>query len=571
MATNTFPDGFPIAAKDAINFSYFLSDAEKAEWMEWLKTANEEQQNELVETLHAIWEENQKEVVPDGFDNKKNVIDAEVVSSNNQNSSTPSSLQPPSPGNGFIGATEEIKPKNEIPVTNQPTSLQDNSSNLQKQSAQVNVSQNSQTPKTITASAENNKPISQAVPNQDTTPNVEINRDVSSHKQEELKKDFVFNEHLDNQQIKPAQPQLTKIESEKKEDFNQTEQSKDIKPDKNEFEFVEKSSVTQESKPISNPNPNSNYSNNSQQTNNLDPRKFESKNRKDNEKPNSQISQNNNQRQNENKGNFKNERVNNYPQNNQSQQNRRQESKANINFGQVKETSTEKELRELSKIYEDSMQRLTQFEQETITKRTQLSVQLASDLKNLVSKMSGILSVFENVSEYLEDMTAKLLKMNDVVVKQSEENQKFRSSIESKVVTLNESVDFVQSDVDRLYREIRTNKDENRSQIQDLRSQLSSMGAGVYSPTEVFEKKLDLMNSKIIGIENKLGALDDPKQIENRPKYELNKQKIQQKSIVKNQDESNFSDQKKTESKDNKKIISNSTKNNSVIDLRNVV
>ncbi|NJK71319.1 MAG: hypothetical protein HC932_03655, partial [Thermales bacterium] len=247
MATNTFPDGFPIAAKDAINFSYFLSDAEKAEWMEWLKTANEEQQNELVETLHAIWEENQKEVVPDGFDNKKNVIDAEVVSSNNQNSSTPSSLQPPSPGNGFIGATEEIKPKNEIPVTNQPTSLQDNSSNLQKQSAQVN----------------NNKPITQVVPNQDTTPNVEINRDVSSHKTRRTKKKILyFNEHLDNQQIKPAQPQLTKIESEKKEDFNQTEQSKDIKPDKNEFEFVEKSSVTQESKPISNPNPNpnSNYS-----------------------------------------------------------------------------------------------------------------------------------------------------------------------------------------------------------------------------------------------------------------------------------------------------------------------
>jgi hypothetical protein len=75
MAQNTYPDGFPLTPLEAIDFSYTFSNEEKIEWREWVKTATPEQQQELVDTLHAIWTENQKEVIPTGFDKKSEIID----------------------------------------------------------------------------------------------------------------------------------------------------------------------------------------------------------------------------------------------------------------------------------------------------------------------------------------------------------------------------------------------------------------------------------------------------------------------------------------------------------------
>jgi hypothetical protein len=80
MAQTTYPDGFPLTPIEAIEFSYTFSDPEKQEWREWVKTATPEQQQELVETLHAIWQDNQKEVIPAGFDKKEPVVEVAPVS-----------------------------------------------------------------------------------------------------------------------------------------------------------------------------------------------------------------------------------------------------------------------------------------------------------------------------------------------------------------------------------------------------------------------------------------------------------------------------------------------------------
>lgn len=63
----TFPDGFPKDPYQAVEFSYFLSEQEKQEWWEWIPNANQASQQELVETLHEIWKEHQKNAVPGGF------------------------------------------------------------------------------------------------------------------------------------------------------------------------------------------------------------------------------------------------------------------------------------------------------------------------------------------------------------------------------------------------------------------------------------------------------------------------------------------------------------------------
>jgi hypothetical protein len=61
MSTQPFQDGFPNQAQAAINASYFLSNEDRAEWFEWLKTADEQQQDELINILHTMWEDAQRQ------------------------------------------------------------------------------------------------------------------------------------------------------------------------------------------------------------------------------------------------------------------------------------------------------------------------------------------------------------------------------------------------------------------------------------------------------------------------------------------------------------------------------
>ena len=56
MSQNLYNDGFPNDAAAAIEFSYFLSEAERQEWREWLSVAKPEQQVELIKILHQMWE-----------------------------------------------------------------------------------------------------------------------------------------------------------------------------------------------------------------------------------------------------------------------------------------------------------------------------------------------------------------------------------------------------------------------------------------------------------------------------------------------------------------------------------
>jgi hypothetical protein len=61
MSTQPFQDGFPNQAQAAINASYFLSNEDRNEWFEWLKTADEQQQDELINILHTMWEDAQRQ------------------------------------------------------------------------------------------------------------------------------------------------------------------------------------------------------------------------------------------------------------------------------------------------------------------------------------------------------------------------------------------------------------------------------------------------------------------------------------------------------------------------------
>jgi hypothetical protein len=73
MSLPPFIDGFPNQAQAAVNFSYFLTPEEKAEWTSWLTSANDEQQDELITILHQMWEQSKASTVPNGFGGQTNV------------------------------------------------------------------------------------------------------------------------------------------------------------------------------------------------------------------------------------------------------------------------------------------------------------------------------------------------------------------------------------------------------------------------------------------------------------------------------------------------------------------
>ncbi len=64
MSNNFFPDGFPTLPIEAITLSAnlgFLTGEEEQGWFKWLETSTQPQQQELVETLHAIFIDHQKQ------------------------------------------------------------------------------------------------------------------------------------------------------------------------------------------------------------------------------------------------------------------------------------------------------------------------------------------------------------------------------------------------------------------------------------------------------------------------------------------------------------------------------
>lgn len=115
----TFSDGFPKDPYQAVDFSYFLSDQEKQEWREWIPNANQASQQELVETLHEIWKENQKSAIPDGFDN--NLGGNQPAPTNQNNTGSPFPNTPNTPNNNYNQSNQQFGSQLGQPSYNQPS------------------------------------------------------------------------------------------------------------------------------------------------------------------------------------------------------------------------------------------------------------------------------------------------------------------------------------------------------------------------------------------------------------------------------------------------------------------
>jgi hypothetical protein len=381
MTQNTYPDGFPLTPLEAIDFSYTFSNEEKNEWRDWVKTATPEQQQELVDTLHSIWIENQKEVVPSGFNKTENIIQESVEIKNTESPVVDKVIETvPQSVNKVPNINENINENRSVPVSSQ-----------------------------------------------------EIKPQLAEKPQE---KTFVFNE-------KPTPNIPIKL----KED---SVIASDNFPDRQR---------------------------NQQRQNN-----------------------NSNQLNTNNQGNR-----NNQPQNTQSSNpsNKTKQTMNFFDFAKVRESATRDELERLQKDFIIVRQKRYDLEQTYSTQLSNLINESDQKQQVLFDKVVQISLNFENVADYLQNMTEKLLQTNESNIVLETKVKSLEILLDEKIKNLSYDKDNTQHDIDRLFREMREMRESLRSEILDIK-RTSSVSTVDSFGDEGVKLKLGILSNKLTALENNM-------------------------------------------------------------------
>ena len=438
MQPNSYPDGFPINPIEAINFSYFLSDQEKQEWLSWLQNSTQDQQRELVDTLHSMWLENQKDAVPQGFNlssNQSPTPAAIPVQEKTELSNTFESEQQPTPDYSNLSSsqitepvailTQETQPQtNSYPVPN----VTDNRADVQPEKKQTNDE--------IVTIVKNN--FEQVIPLINSVPNnVNYNRNQTNQPKAQLKP-------RENQN---SNSNLVKVDN--NENIKQFGQSKytpnplldDKSPSPEDFVFQ------------NNPPRNKN-------------------NRRSDVR---QEGTEDNMRQNSNKMEDQSSSTN---DNNSAK-------KSFFNFSKLREVATRKSLEEL-------------YQQFLKSRTSSFSAQkeYEDDHALFLDKIMGIVVNFESVSDYFEVMTQKLLEMNDQNLALAEKFSVNEETNRSTIRDLSRQVADLRLDLDRSYRYQKQIEEEvSRVSIKSKQAGVDVFGG------EATQQKMEILLSRIAKLE----------------------------------------------------------------------
>ena len=449
MAQNTYPDGFPLTPLEAIDFSYTFSTEEKQEWREWVKTATADQQQELVETLHAIWIDNQKEVVPAGF--TKTSVDSPAKPAENQ-------VAPEI--NNLNNATPVIAPVTPVPAPKLDVKV----------------------------------------------PDVKVETSVPQNIVKE-EKEFVFN-NTPNQAVGIKPPVIEAVIAPTPVNQPRSQPEKDSYNNRNQ-------------RPQNNP-ATQNTQNNPSQRNNTN---------------SSQSQQGSN------------------PARNDLREQQSEPKKVEMNFfdfAKVRENSTKNQVESLQKDYIAARQQKLELENRYGGKLVELNNDLDRKHQVLFDKVVQIALNFENVSDYLQAMTEKLLKTNESNIELEKKVKSLELVIENKFKDHLYDKENTQHDIDRLFRDLRELRDSLRSEILDLKKASSTSTVDNFGDDGV-KLKIEIMANKLIQLENNLAS--------------SNKQLSQEKTVV-----YKGGQQENTSSKVEKlKLTKNTDEKDATLDLRDIV
>ena len=117
---------------------------------------------------------------------------------------------------------------------------------------------------------------------------------------------------------------------------------------------------------------------------------------------------------------------------------------------------------------------------------------------DLVKKNTKIFSDFEDINDYIEAMTDKVLTINDQVINQGEEIQTLKNGTQARGSSLQDQTDEIRYDIEKLIKEIRNVKIEQKRAVDEIRTRLSTIEANSFrNDGNDFELKYNILKSQV--------------------------------------------------------------------------
>lgn len=452
-----FNDGFPNDPIQAINFSYFLTPEEKNDWFEWLKTATNEDKVDLVNTLHDIWVDNQKRQEP---------------SMQQQPEQSPQN-QPQAP-QGF-NSQPNFTPQSPV----QPNQVQSQTqyTSAIPEAPAPSFGFNPQSPVGFGAPQQTQPSFNQP-PQQSSAPQAQpINtapQPITQQQPVQPQANQFVPQPAINQQTNQAPPRPAPTQEAKKDEFV--------------FKQVDEKVPPKQERPSQPPRDNRTQSNPPRQ-----------QDRRDSNQPPRQAQQNNQTRnQDQPNRNPSQQRPN--DQRSQSQgrdDNRRDQNKDGVptesvvqsKFFDLAEIRSKETKSVLSELYD-------QFNDQ--------KVQQERVVKKLVDTVMGL----EEVTNYFDLISERMIAINDAWVKQSKEVTVFKEEVHHTIEDQAIRLDDIQSQLDkavgdneRMQREIRAFKASVQKEFTELKANYAAAIADVYKGDGGLQEQLSTLSRRIEHLE----------------------------------------------------------------------
>jgi hypothetical protein len=151
-------------------------------------------------------------------------------------------------------------------------------------------------------------------------------------------------------------------------------------------------------------------------------------------------------------------------------------SDQNFSMGNVRQTRAKQDLQE---IYQELNQ----------------SVQSQQKYTEMLQKISNVLTSYDQVAEYFENIMGKVLSLNDSVRKIAVEQTNIKSTVSASGIQ--DQINLLRSDLDRLARDFRNEKNKTQKEFTEVKSQLSGIGVDVFGPDGGTKQKLELISHDI--------------------------------------------------------------------------
>jgi hypothetical protein len=444
MSVAPFTDGFPNEPLAAINFSYFLTPDEKKEWMDWLASAKPEQQDELIQILHQMWESAKAEnpgggqplpashpvSQPQPMIQQPNTNFGQPQMMSNQGQMP---MQQPSPNfgqqqhqfNPNFGQPQMMSNQGQMPMQPQPMMQPQ----PQMQQPRPNNMMGNPAAAAIASLSQSQPPMGMQ--------NMQPQQYAQPMMQQPMPQQYI-----PQPQMQQPLPPIPTPEPTPEFSFDTEEDVKNYIPEKLP-EPVASSTPTQSKKYMIEED---------------------------------EVEELNNDFSSEDNEEFKEENV---------IEDKVEKQVSGIDFSAIRDNADKEEINKLT----DEFLTAREAHEKAYT--------------DLIKKNTKIFSDFEDINDYIESMTDKVLTINDQVINQGEEIQLLKNGTQARGSSLQDQTDEIRYDIEKLIKEIRNVKIEQKRAIDEIRTRLSTIESNSFrNDGNDFELKYNILKSQVEKLQN---------------------------------------------------------------------